>query len=48
MPLGPTTSVCRSVSRTPYENAAARVPPPENARMTRFWGSLACLTRVEY
>ena len=24
----------RSVSSTPYENAAARVPPPENARTT--------------
>ena len=36
LPLGPMTSVRLRNSRTPYENAAARVPPPEKARTTRL------------
>ena len=36
LPFGPTISVRRRNSSTPYENAAARVPPPEKARTTRF------------
>ncbi len=35
-PRGLSTSVLRSTSSTPYANAAARVPPPENVRMTRL------------
>ena len=37
-----TISIRRSASRTPYENAAARVPPPEKARMTRSCWSPRC------
>src|SRR5262245_1574757 len=37
------TSTRRSASRTPNENAAARVPPPENARTTRScWSPRLC------
>ena len=46
LPRGPMTSVRLSNSSTPYENAAARVPPPENARMTRLSLSLACSWRT--
>jgi len=35
-PVGVATSIRRNVSRTPYASAAARVPPPEKARMTRL------------
>ena len=39
-PLLVVTSMSRSVSSTPYENAAARVPPPEKARTTSVaWSS---------
>src|SRR4030095_13781826 len=31
-----TTSMRRNASSTPYAKAAARVPPPEKARMTKF------------
>jgi len=48
LPFDPIASVRRSICRTPYENAAARVPPPENARITRFSGSFIARTRVWY
>ena len=45
-PSGALTSVRRRNSSTPYENAAARVPPPEKARTTRFSWLLKCFWRV--
>ena len=46
MPSGSVTSVCRNTSSTPYEKAAARVPPPENVRMIRPSGVRAICGRL--
>jgi hypothetical protein len=40
-PAGPATIVRRNSSSTPKEKAAARVPPPENVRMSSVCGSLS-------